>query len=51
MDVNNYIPFSIINSKTIDVMKFWCSKHWANNQSYAALNYIADKLTHKPLSM
>ena len=40
-----------MNSQAIDVMQFWCSKHWASNQSYTALNYIVDKLIHKPLSM
>ena len=51
MDVNNYIPFSTISSQAIDVMSFWCSEHWASNQSYTALNYTADKVIRKPLSM
>ena len=45
MDANNYIPFSIINSQTIDVMLFWCSKHWASSQSY-----IADKLHRRQIN-
>ena len=51
MDVNDYIPFSKINSQAIDVMSFWCSEHWGSYQSYTTLNYIADKLIRKPLSM
>ena len=51
MDVNNYIPFSTINSQAIDVMYFWCSKHGASNQSCTTLHYIADKLIRKPLWM
>ena len=32
-------------------MQHWCSEHWASNQSYTALNYIADTLIRKPLLM